>query len=112
MKTILSCLAAVIAAGTLLPAAAQAADEIEMTRRDIFVPYGDLQLSREADARELLGRIGRAGTKVCRRDGEKGMTREIAQCRREAISKAVQDVHAPTLTAVYQSVRSLQLAGL
>jgi UrcA family protein len=112
MKTILSCLAAVAAAGTLLPAAAHAGTEIEMTRRDVLVPYGDLDLSREAGARELLGRIGRASTKVCRIDGEKGISKEALRCRREAMSKAVKDVHAPTLTALYQGGRTVQLAAL
>jgi UrcA family protein len=112
MKTLLSCLAALVAAGALLPAAAHAAEEIETTRRDALVLYGDLDLSREADARQLLGRIGRAGTKVCRFEGEKVINREVARCRREAISRAVSDVRAPTLTAVYRGARSLQLAGL
>ena len=99
MKTLLTCLAA-IASVAAAPVSALA-DE-PLTIRKVFVPYGDLNLGDEADARILLARINTAGTKACRRDGEKGISKEAARCRKAAVAEAVQDVRSPMLTALYE----------
>ena len=101
MKITLSCIiAAMVAAGGLAPLTAHAEDEV--TIRRTVVTYADLDLAAEADARALLQRIGRASAKVCRRDGEKGISKDALQCRRTAVRQAVRDVKAPVLTALYE----------
>ena len=99
MKTLLPCLAVAAALAGALPAHAQ---EPQVSIRKTFVPYGDLTLNDEADARTLLTRISNAGTKVCRRNGEKGISRDAVLCRKAAIKQAVRDVDAPLVTAMYE----------
>ena len=102
MKTTLSCLAAIAACIAVSPVAAHAEDG-EFTVRRILVPYEDLNVvSAEADARILLSRIAAAGTKACRRDGEKGISKEASRCRKFAVKQAVGDVKSPMLTALYE----------
>ena len=100
MKTTLSCLAAVAACIGLAPAAH--AQDADLTVRTVMVPYEDLNVSAEADARILLARIAAAGTKACRRDGEQGLSGEASRCRKAAVTQAVHDVRSPTLTALYE----------
>ena len=102
MKTKLSCLAAaIVASAGLLPLTAHA-DESWFTVRNVQVPYGDLNLAAEQDARELLSRIRTASMKACRRDGDKGIAKEASLCRRDAVAQAVRQVKAPVLTALYE----------
>ena len=100
MKTTVACLAAAVALAGLLPISAQAQEPASV--RKVFVPYDDLNVSEEAGARTLLGRINAAGLKACRRDSDKGVAREAVKCRKAAVAEAVRDVRSPMLTALFE----------
>jgi UrcA family protein len=68
------------------------------------VSYADLNLSHKAGAETLLFRIKSAAREVCepQLNRELGAGRRYRQCIDEAIARAVADVQAPVLAAVYR----------
>ncbi|MET0658177.1 MAG: UrcA family protein [Steroidobacteraceae bacterium] len=76
------------------------------------VRYADLDLSREADAKALYGRIQGAARSVCPRLDERALTRrlEARHCIRMAVSEAVERIDAPLLTALYKGQTEVGIA--
>jgi len=76
----------------------------------ISVPYHDLDLRIEAEARKLLTRLERAAVRAC---GGNPMWHSLYQvapdytvavfkeCRRDAVARAVARIDAPTLTQAF-----------
>jgi UrcA family protein len=65
------------------------------------VVYDDLNVSSAPDAAQLLARIDRAATAVCRGKGgasSADLAAKIEKCRVKAVSQAVKSVDAPQLT--------------
>jgi UrcA family protein len=76
-----------------------AADEV----RQSVVRYSDLDLGHGAGAAVLYSRITAAAASVCG-VGDSRQLADIAvvkRCRKQAISQAIADVDAPTLTSYY-----------
>jgi UrcA family protein len=76
----------------------------------VRVEYGDLDIQKEADARELLERLNRAAFKAC--GGEprwhpqydlipRRVTRVFRDCREAAVAQAVSEVDARALWAAF-----------
>jgi UrcA family protein len=80
---------------------ATATPEADEPQRAV-VRYGDLDLSRPADARRLYGRIKRAARAVCNNHPSSDIMRlnEYEKCLRRAVSEAVEKVQAEQLTAI------------
>jgi UrcA family protein len=74
----------------------------------IAVPFSDLDLRNDADAQVLLGRLQRAAFKACGGSPRfhpsyslmpRHTAAVFAQCRRDAIAKAVATIDAPKLAS-------------
>jgi UrcA family protein len=76
----------------------------------VRVDYSDLDIQKEADARELLERLNRAAFKAC--GGEprwhpqydfipRRVTRVFRECREAAVAQAVSEVDARALWAAF-----------
>ena len=104
MKTILASLAALAAlAAAASPAAADpGAETLRLVER---VSYADLDLSREADAKRLLGRLRRAAADVCER-GDVSLARlaQARSCREGALAIAIAELQAPLVARAYYGV--------
>jgi UrcA family protein len=91
------------------PAAAQSVDEpISVT-----VTYADLDISHQAGAAALLQRLQAASVKACGGAPDVRVLGQVAafdKCRREAVSRAVDQIHAPLLTALAQKGHPVQVA--
>lgn len=98
-----------LSAATLLAGLATAG-EPAMIRKDVAVSYSDLDLSTEAGAKALVGRIEKAAAEAC------GSTpyfyssysvapglasRTFNECRANAINSAVKSVNAPKVRQIY-----------
>lgn len=79
-------------------------------RRDVAVPYGDLNISQEAGARALLARIERASVRACGyspyfRDPQSPaflyLMQDYRRCRAEAVADAVARLGSPVVTQLY-----------
>jgi UrcA family protein len=75
----------------------------------IRVAYSDLDLSREADARTLLERIGQAAYRACGGNPRRHPTYELMprytkavfeECRNDAVTRAVTTISAPALLQI------------
>lgn len=103
LRTIWPAAVAAAAVAVLGLSPVKAAAEYET--RSVEVPYGDLDLSREAGAQTMLNRIRSAAGTVC---GSEPFILDLAErgayvtCQRESVGQAVVDVNAPMLTALYQ----------
>jgi UrcA family protein len=73
--------------------------------RSTVVRYGDLDLSRLADARRLYGRIKRAARAVCDNHPLADFKRldEYEKCLGRAVSEAVEKVQSEQVTAIYRA---------
>jgi UrcA family protein len=71
----------------------------------ITVSYKDLDLSRAADARVLYRRLQAAATEVCQPVPANALSRTLAwkQCYDAALERAVTQINAPQLVAVYHA---------
>lgn len=72
--------------------------------RQIVVPYSDLNLSREAGARALIGRIEFAATRVCGGKPAMGDLQALAAfraCKEAAVNRALSDIHHPMVERLY-----------
>jgi UrcA family protein len=94
-RTILACAAAMWLACTLVASNAHAGDS-----RSETVKFADLDVSTQAGAEALYGRIHAAARHVC--DQPAGELEAVASCMKKAESDAIGKVNAPLLTAFYQ----------
>jgi UrcA family protein len=75
-------------------------------RKQVGVPYDDLDLSTQGGAREMLARIKSAASRAC---GGRPDTRDTSearryrQCVRDAVARTVADLDAPLVTAAHRS---------
>lgn len=76
----------------------------------ISVPYHDLDLRKEGDARKLLTRLERAAVRACGGNPTWHPMYQVApahtvavykECRRDAVARAVERIDAPTLTQAF-----------
>ena len=80
----------------------------------VMVRTSDLDLSRTADARVLLGRVRQAADDVC--GGAPSLGDLAAQgayrvCMRATMDNAIAKLHAPVVTALYQGPPTAALAS-
>jgi UrcA family protein len=88
-----------------LPAAAHALP-IDNIVTHVRVVYSDLDLNRREDAAIMLARLDRAAMRACGATelssyAVRGAARS-SECFREALDRAVADVGAPAVTALYR----------
>lgn len=106
MKTLI--LIGALAAAT--PAAAQIGS---IETNATVVRHSDLDLSRQADARLMAGRIAAAARSVC---GERKLTREVADragfnaCFHATVTSAVARLNAPLVTARFAPSKRTRVA--
>lgn len=93
---------ALLSAGALLPLSAADAESFVSNGQNFEVRYGDLNLARKGDQRELRGRLFQAARKVCA--AEPADT--ISKCR----SAALAHVRAPVAAAIARAERGERLA--
>lgn len=77
----------------------------DATVRSQVVSYRDLDISNYDGARTLLTRIDGAAKTVCRPDADirnLGDNTDYRDCMYDAVSRAVSDVDAPTVSDLYQ----------
>ena len=105
----------ILVAGLVLAPTGAALAQIEDAPVSQVVRAGDLDLSRDADARILAARIRSAAGAVC---GGAPDPRQLerhaafAQCRQAAIRQAMAQAHAPRVSAVLDPpAGALRLAG-
>jgi UrcA family protein len=77
-------------------------------RAQMVIHYGDLDLSKEHDAKAMLRRIDRAAIDVCGGQRPFGLydglsQREFAKCRADAIATAVAHLGKPVVSRVYSA---------
>jgi UrcA family protein len=98
------------AAAAFAFAAAAPAQPPAQLRGDTVVRYGDLDLSREADARTMLKRLDSAAVEACgRRPTLRGsrpgletfLNADFRNCHGEALANAVSALKAPMVTRLY-----------
>ena len=89
--------AAAVAASAhgLQPVAEPATGE---TRWQLRVDSRDLDLRREADAREMVVRLRRASIKVCAKQAPIEVSRDYHGCRRATLDLAVQRLNEPLVS--------------
>jgi len=94
-----------------LAGAAQAAAEPERERiASVVVSFSDLEPARPSDAEVLLERIHEAAWRACGGDARRHSSYEVmprfvrevfAECRADAVSRAVAEVASPALSAAH-----------
>jgi UrcA family protein len=77
------------------------------------VEYTDLNLATTAGAKTLYKRISHAAHTVCGSNNLRSVAMQSAfrRCVREAVNAAVEEVGAPTLTALHQGSSVRQATG-
>lgn len=77
-----------------------------------IVRYADLDLSKTSDAATLYARLERAARSVCRSHQERPLKLQgpKRECEYEALTQAVADVNAATLTALHRSESRFRVA--
>jgi len=96
-------------------ASTQAGDlfaEVGPTRT--VVSYADLDLSSEADARVLYGRLQKASTQVCGKNQDLRnlrMQRLSNSCYQQSMARAVDSVGHATVSAVYAADEHIHVAS-
>jgi UrcA family protein len=102
--------AAMLAAASAAPAfAANSHDQVT-----IRVSVADLNMTREAGAKEALARIRHAAREVCgdsRVSGPVAEQMELRLCVADSVKRAVASANLPTLTAVSQSQHLTEMAS-
>ena len=103
MKIALFC---ALALTTTVPALAQAAAIGDEAAPSITVRYGDLNLSRQQDAKVLLARIDDAAMESCGATAfsdplEYTVVRR-STCYADTIARAVSKIDAPALSAIFE----------
>ena len=90
-------------AGSAVPAAAQA--PADPAAPSVAVRTSDLDLSRAADAKVLLGRLRQAASETCGGApslGDLPARAAYRACMAATMDNAVAGLHAPVVTALYQ----------
>ena len=108
-------LVAALASGVSLllgaPALAQSPSEKPLTS---VVHFSDLDLTRAEGARVLLGRLQHAARTVCSPAADARDLKRISlyeSCLKESMDRAVADVHAPLVSALYGNVAAIAESG-
>ena len=96
MKTLAS--AAIVIAAFQVTGVAVAGSLADVPRRQV-VRFADLDLTREAGAATLLGRLQAAAREVC--EPLKSEWLDSHRCMDQALARAVAEVNAPALTDRY-----------
>ena len=94
----------VFAFGVSVLCGTSALAQMPVEKPSLVVHYADLDLTHEEGARALLGRLQHAARVVCNpATGERDLDRIALyrDCLREAMDRAVNDVHAPLVSALY-----------
>jgi UrcA family protein len=93
-----------------LSASVQAADQDVLTKT---VKFADLNITSEAGAKVLYGRIRAAARDVCEASGGRDLFLAAAAhaCIEKAIDKAVKDVNSPVLTSLRFGSGGVRLAS-
>jgi UrcA family protein len=93
-----------------LSASAQAADQDVPSKT---VKFADLNITSEAGAKVLYGRIRAAARDVCEPSGGRDLVLAAAAhaCIEKAIDKAVKDVNSPVLTSLRFGSGDVRLAS-
>jgi UrcA family protein len=101
--------ALVIAAASLFAGVASAKDDGGVST---VVKYYDLDPSRSSDAQRLYGRLKHASKLVCGGYDTRGlhMQKRLDACIDEALTKAVEKVNEPQLTALHAAEPRLRVA--
>jgi UrcA family protein len=92
-----------LAATALLACAQPASAQRDDRSTSVVVRFADLDINHPAGADMLLGRIERAADTVCGGEpsnGLEGEGRVYRQCRTDAITRAVDQLNAPLLSAI------------
>jgi UrcA family protein len=102
MKHVITTLVGALALYTMSPSGLAAAAPDDRVRQEI-VRFGDLDLTRPADAQELYRRIRHAARTVCEPIGQGGSPLALSDrsCVVQAIARAVAEVNSPLLTERY-----------
>lgn len=117
MKTTLSAIA--LAAALFAFAAPAQAGDLVITE-NVRVQYGDLDLSSERGAETMMRRLDRAATRACGGAVEPGpiavrarQQRALDACRSQALDRAVAELAAPIVTAIYvdRTARTVSVAA-
>jgi UrcA family protein len=101
--------ALVIAAASLFASVASAKDDGGVST---VVRYGDLEPSQTSDAQRLYARLKYAAQKVCNGYDSRDlkMQRLHDECYDEALTKAVEKVNEPVLTALHAAEPRIRVA--
>lgn len=106
-----------IIAATQSAFASKRAEGVEVGR--VTVSYSDLDLTALGDAHLMLARLQHAAYKACGGDPRlhpdydlmwQHVNKVYQDCRNNAVSKAVVEVDAPVLTAVYKGEETQRVA--
>ena len=102
MKTVIK---ALILLSTVPFASAAVAAEAPLHVEQRVVKYADLDITHPAGAEVLHRRIASAANRVCLLEFERylELSQQGRQCVSDAITRAVNDVNAPLLTAYHRS---------
>jgi UrcA family protein len=100
-------LTAALVFGAVLAPSAQAQSHADPIVREQTVAYGDLDLSQEADAREMLRRLNWAAFRACggvSAVGAPGHQRaQLASCKAAATAEAVNALGAPQVQRAHEA---------
>jgi len=78
------------------------------------VEYTDLDLSKQADARTLYGRLQRASNRVCVQYKDQRDLRKMKlynDCYQDSLARAVDSVGSATVKAVYAADENVRIAS-
>jgi len=97
--TFLAHCAALLLVAVLVTSTAFADEQV----RSETVKFGDLNVSTQAGAEALYGRIHAAAKRVCTLSNDLWARHRMLPCITSAEDKAIEKVNAPLLTAYYQT---------
>jgi UrcA family protein len=104
-----------LAATALLAYAQPASAHLDDRSTSVVVRFADLDINHPAGAERLLDRIEQAADTACGGEPSSGLDGErrvYRQCRTDAITRAVDQLNAPLLTAVAAGrLKPIRLAG-
>jgi len=111
-RHIIGAATALVAFTALAPAAFAGESNASEDTRQVLVSFRKSELSQDAGAKAVLGRIESAASKACRRNGERTLQDrgEFHRCRRMAVAGAVRKVNRPMLTAAHTGKAPIALA--
>ena len=110
-RYLMAALAAGVSLGLGTPTQAQSPSEKPLTT---VVRFSDLDLTRAEGARVLLGRLQHAARAVCSPAADAKDLKRISlyeSCLKESMDRAVADVHAPLVSALYGNATAVAESG-